>query len=130
MGGPAAVQTAMLTCTFGMAPATLSPLPTPRVVIEGKLAATIIDATALVNIPTFGMCMSLSNPTVASATAAALGVLTPMPCVPVTTGPWLNGATTTVVGGTPALTLGAQCMCAYGGVIQIANPGATKTIIN
>jgi len=129
MGGPAAVQAAMMTCSFGVAPSTLTPLPTPKVLIEGRPAATISDSAPLVNVPPFGMCTSIANPQVASATAAALGVLTPMPCVPVTT-PWVNGATKTLVGGKPAVTMGAQCQCAYGGVIQIVNPGATKTIIN
>lgn len=129
MGGPAAVASAMLMCSFGAAPATLVPLPTPRVLVEGKPAATITDSAPMANIPTFGMCMSLSNPQVAAATAAALGVLTPMPCVPATT-PWVNGAATTMIGGKPALTLGAQCQCAFGGVVQIVNPGATKTIVN
>ncbi len=95
--------------------------------VEGKPAATIVDATPLVNIPPFGMCTSLANPTVAAATAAALGVLTPMPCVPATT-PWVNGATGTTIGGQPALVLGAQCQCAWGGVVQVLDPGSTRTL--
>lgn len=127
MGVPAVTATAVIKCTFGVAPATLTVLPARRVLIEGKPAATIIDATPLVNIPTFGMCTSLANPTVATATAAALGVLTPMPCVPATSA-WVGGAAQTLIGGVPALTTGAQCVCAFGGVVQIINPGATKTL--
>lgn len=127
MSRPAVAATAMMMCSFGAAPATLVVLPTSRVLVEGKPAATIVDATPLVNIPTFAMCTSLANPTVAAATAAALGVLTPMPCVPATT-PWVNGATTTMIGGRPGLTLGAQCQCAWGGVIQILNPSSTRTL--
>lgn len=126
MGRPAAAATAMIQCSFGVAPTTLAVLPTSRVLIEGKPAATITDSAPLVNIPSFGMCSSLANPTVASATAAALGVLTPMPCVPATT-PWVGGAATTTIGGRPALTAGATAMCAYGGVIQILNPGTVRT---
>jgi len=124
---PAVTATATLLCSFGAAPASLLVLPTARVQVEGKFAATVVDATPLVNIPSFGMCTSPANPSVAAATAAALGVLTPMPCVPATT-PWVNGATGTLVGGQPALTFGAQCQCAWGGVIQVLNPGSTTTI--
>lgn len=128
MGKPAVTATATMMCSFGIAPSTLVVLPIPRVLIEGKPAATIADNIPMVNIPPFGMCTSLANPTVAAATAAALGVLTPMPCIPAPAGPWLNGATTTLIGGKPGLTLGAQCQCAYGGVIQIINPGAVTTL--
>lgn len=127
MGKPAVTATATLQCSFGAAPATLAVLPVARVMIEGKPAAAFTDSAPLVNVPPFGMCTTLSNPTVAAATAAALGTLTPMPCVPVTT-PWVNSATTTLIGGKPALTLGAQCMCAWGGAIQILNPGSTTTL--
>ncbi|GAA1621679.1 DUF4280 domain-containing protein [Georgenia ruanii] len=127
MGKPAAVATAMLQCSFGVAPTVLNVLPLSRVMIEGRPAATITDSAPLVNIPTFGMCQTPSNPTVAAATAAAFGALTPMPCVPVTGTPWVGGATTTLVGGKPALTAGATCTCAYGGVIQILFPGAVRT---
>ncbi|WP_433964496.1 DUF4280 domain-containing protein [Tunturiibacter gelidiferens] len=77
---------ALLQCSFGAAPGPLSVLPVNRV-LTGTPAATIIDSAPLVNIPSFGMCSSPSNPVVIAATAAALGVLTPMPCVPATVPP-------------------------------------------
>jgi hypothetical protein len=127
VGKPAVTATATVMCSFGVAPSTLNVVPTSRVLVEGKPAATITDAAPLVNLPPFGMCTSLANPTVAAATSAALGVLTPMPCVPAT-GAWLNGATSTLVGGRPGLTMGATCQCAWGGVIQILIPGAVRTL--
>lgn len=113
-------------CSFGMAPAVLVVLPTRKVMIEGAPAANISDSE-IENIPTFGMCTTLSNPEVASATAAALGVLTPMPCVPVLT-PWVPGSPKTLIGGEPALVEGSECQCDYGGVIEITNPGCMKTM--
>jgi uncharacterized Zn-binding protein involved in type VI secretion len=120
---------AVLLCSFGMAPSSLIPLPTPRVLIEGRPAATIADCAPLVNIPPFGMCTSLANPTVAAATTAALGVLTPMPCIPVTT-PWKPGALKTMIGGKPALVSGSMCNCSWGGIIQMTMPGAVRTQSN
>ncbi|MEO0948583.1 MAG: DUF4280 domain-containing protein, partial [Cyanobacteria bacterium J06641_5] len=82
--GTQVVAGAMLQCSFGAAPSSLIVVPKgPPVMAGGPLAATIMDYAPLVNILPFGMCSSLANPSVASATAAALGVLTPMPCVPV-----------------------------------------------
>ncbi len=130
MGKPAATSTATMQCPFGLAPATLTVLPVSRVTIEGKPAARITDMAPLVNIPPFGMCTSLANPTVAAATAAALGVLTPMPCVPAPAGPWMNGATTTTIGGVPALAAGATCQCAYGGAILMTFSGAVRTLVS
>jgi hypothetical protein len=83
-----------------------------------------------VNIPPFGMCASLANPTVAAATTAALGVLTPMPCTPMVVTPWAPGAPRTLIGGKPALTAGSTCTCAYGGAITITMPGALRTTAN
>ena len=128
MGRPAATATAMLQCPFGLAPATLTVLPA-TVTIEGKPAARISDMAPLVNIPTFGMCTSLANPQVAAATSAALCVLTPMPCIPQTVGPWAGGATTTMIESMPGLTAGATCQCAWGGVIMLTFPGAVRTML-
>jgi Domain of unknown function (DUF4280) len=74
---------ATLQCTFGLAPSTLIVLPTNRVLTSKQPAANINDYIPMVNIMPFGMCNSIANPTVVSATAAAMGVLTPMPCIPV-----------------------------------------------
>ena len=127
---PNVVNGAMLACTFGAAPGTLTVLPTARTMIEGQPAASIMDMTPMVNIAGFGMCLSPSNPQVAAATAAALGVLTPQPCIPVTTAPWTPGAAQTMVGGNPALTSSSMCNCMWGGVISVSNPGALKTQSN
>jgi uncharacterized Zn-binding protein involved in type VI secretion len=125
--GQNAVQGAMLSCSFGLAPSTLNVLPMSRVMIEGRPAAVVTDTVMGLNVPPFGMCSSLANPTVAAATAAALGVLTPMPCMPTIAGPWMPGALKTTVGGVPALVSGSTCICAFGGSITMTMPGAMKT---
>jgi len=125
MAAPAVVDGAMLLCSFGLAPTSLIVLPMDQVMVEGRPAANI-TCSEIVNVPTFGMCTSLANPEVATATAAALGVLTPMPCVPVLS-PWVP-VSTTLIGGSPALVAGSTCLCAYGGAIQIMFPGTTETL--
>ena len=92
-------------------------------------AATIADNIPMSNIMPFGMCNSMANPTVAAATSAALGVLTPQPCVPATAAPWAPGSASTLIGNIPALESNSMLMCNWGGVIQVTNPGQTKTVI-
>jgi hypothetical protein len=114
---------AVLQCSFGAAPGALQVLPTNRVMANSAPAATIMDHVPIVNISSFGMCSSPANPTVAAATAAALGVLTPMPCVPATVAPWLPGVPTVLVGALPAVDNTCKLMCLWAGVIQVAAPG-------
>jgi hypothetical protein len=123
------VMGATMMCSFGMAPSSLVVLPVNRTQDGGQLAANIMDHIPMVNIPPFGMCMSIANPTVAAATAAALGVLTPMPCIPVIPAPWVPGSPTVLIGGMPALNNTSKCMCTWAGVITIANPGQVTTEI-
>lgn len=113
---------AVMQCSFGAAPATLAVLPANRT-LTGTPAATIMDFAPIVNVPPFGMCSSPSNPTVIAATAAALGVLTPMPCVPVTPAPWVTGAPTVLIGNMPALNDSSKLTCAWAGIIQISFAG-------
>ncbi|TMV51548.1 DUF4280 domain-containing protein [Paenibacillus mesophilus] len=113
---------AMLQCSFGAAPSSLMVLPANRVMTSMPIA-NIMDNKPMVNILPFGMCQSMANPTVASATAAAFGVLTPMPCVPVTAAPWAPGSPTVLVANMPALNNTSKCMCNWGGVIQVVQPG-------
>jgi hypothetical protein len=118
----------LMKCSFGVAPGSLIVLPTHRT-MTGKPAANIMDNKPMVNIPPFGMCQSLANPTVAAATAAALGVLTPMPCIPNTPAPWVVGAPTVLLDGAPALNKTSTLMCAWGGVIQINFAGQVNVQI-
>lgn len=113
---------AMTLCTFGASPGVLNVLPTGTSAGPAP-AATILDNVPFLNIGPFTLCTSLANPAVATATAAALGVLTPMPCTPVIPAPWTPGSPTVLVQGRPALTNTSTCLCAYGGLITIAMPG-------
>ncbi len=115
---------ATMMCSFGVAPSTLMVLPNNKVISKMPVA-TIMDNKPLVNILPFGMCTSPSNPTVAAATAAAMGVLTPMPCIPATSTPWMPGSLNILIAGVPALNNTSKLMCSYGGIIQISNPGTT-----
>jgi hypothetical protein len=119
---------ATLQCSFGAAPSSLVVLPQNRT-LTSTPDANIMDNKPMVNILPFGMCSSPANPTVAAATTAALGVLTPMPCVPVTPAPWVPGAPTVLIANMPALDNTSKLMCVWGGVIQVVNPGQTGVMI-
>jgi hypothetical protein len=106
-----------------MAPSSLVVLPINRTQTQMMPDANIQDHIPMVNIMPFGMCITPSNPAVAAATAAALGVLTPMPCVPVTPAPWMPGAMNVMIGAQPALDNVSTLQCIWGGVIAIINPG-------
>ncbi|MBN1334634.1 MAG: DUF4280 domain-containing protein [Deltaproteobacteria bacterium] len=124
--GMQVVSGAMLQCSFGTAPGTLTVLPVARVNSNKQPAATINDHLPGVNIAPFGMCNCPANPAVAVATTAAFGVLTPQPCMPVTTAPWIPGVPTVMIGNKPALNDSCMLMCMWGGVITIKNAGQTN----
>ena len=126
--GIAVATGAMMMCSFGVAPSSLVALPAQRVIAQTP-SANAIDFVPVLNIPPFGACTSLANPMVAAATAAALGVLTPMPCVPVTVAPWIPGSMKVMNGPMPAVDNACKQTCMWGGVIQVINPGQTKVIV-
>ncbi|MEA9977306.1 MULTISPECIES: DUF4280 domain-containing protein [unclassified Pseudomonas] len=129
MSCPQVCSGAILQCSFGAAPAALNVLPINRVMTSSMPAANIMDHIPMLNIPTFGMCMSAANPMVIAATAAALGVLTPMPCIPVTAAPWVPGAPTVMLGKMPALDANSMLMCTWAGVIKVVMPGQVQMLI-
>ena len=113
-----------MACSMGTAPSVFN--ATPKIATAGgKPAGTIQDFVPFMNIAPFGMCQSPANPVVASATAAASGVLTPMPCVPATVSPWTPGASTVQVAGSPALGATSTLNCLWNGVITVSDPGQT-----
>jgi hypothetical protein len=120
---------AALQCSFGAAPGNLMVLPASGVMTSSMPAANIMDNKPMVNILPFGTCNSMANPMVAAATAAALGALTPMPCIPVTAAPWAPGSPTVLVGGMPGLQDSSKLMCNWGGVIQVVAPGQFTSMI-
>ncbi len=119
---------AMLKCTFGLTPGTLMVLPT-NLVLTAVPDANIMDNKPMMNILPFGMCQSMANPMVAAATAAALGVLVPMPCIPMTVAPWMPGAPTVLLGNMPTLNNSSKLMCMWGGVIGIDVPGQFTVLV-
>ncbi|MGB3367792.1 MAG: DUF4280 domain-containing protein [Acidaminobacteraceae bacterium] len=126
--GYAVVNGAMLKCSFGAAPSTFNVLPVSKVFMVMP-AANIMDNKAMLNIMPFGVCNSIANPQVAAATAAALGVLTPQPCIPNVVAPWVPGSPTVLIAGKPALNNSCKVMCMWAGVIEVVNPGQTTVMI-
>lgn len=104
-------------------------LPVNRVMSGNQPAANIMDHVPMLNIMPFGMCMTPSNPAVAAATTAAAGVLTPVPCMPVTPAPWIPGVPNVLLGNMPALDNTCTCMCTWGGVITVLYPGQVTEMI-
>ena len=114
---------ATLMCSFGAAPSSFVVLPTNKVMTSNQPAANINDHVPMTNIMPFGMCMSPANPQVAAATSAAMGVLTPQPCIPNTPAPWAPGSPTVILANMPALNNTCTLNCLWGGVITITVPG-------
>ena len=112
---------AKLKCSMGDSPAELNVLPGKFGCLGGEDIANIMDNKPMVNIKPFGQCKSLANPTVAAATAANLGKLQPMPCIPNTITPWINGKTNVNANGFPVLMKESKLMCLWAGTIEITN---------
>jgi hypothetical protein len=122
------INTAKTLCSFGTVPANFNVLPTNKVMAFNQPAANIMDHKAMVNVMPHGMCISLANPQVAAATAAASGVLTPQPCIPATTSPWVPGATASLIGSQKLLNDTSSLICNWAGNIKIVFPGQVTTI--
>jgi len=111
-----------------MAPSSFTVLPVNGSDADEQPAATVMDFVPMLNVAPFGMCQTQANPEVAAATAAAMGALTPMPCIPVLAAPWSPGASIVTVQGLKALSDDSKCNCMWTGSIEITDPGSTIDI--
>lgn len=107
--------TALCTCSFGALSITLPVTSQNTVLMCNLLAATIVDNKCT----SFGMCSCPNNPAVIAATSAAMGVLTPSACTPVTLTPWAPGVPKILICGKPLLQDSSKLNCFYGGVITV-----------
>ena len=123
MGETYVTSSAMIQCTFGTNPSPLMATPGRMTSISSMPVLNISDFAPMTCISPFGMCSSPSNPAVIAATAAAFGVFTPAPCVPVVTTPWMPGKMDKMVEGMPALTNQCRNMCMWAGQISFSNDG-------
>lgn len=123
--GSQVITGATLQCSMGTTPASFA---ASGATVSATAPAGVITDTGTGCIPSFGLCQSLANPQVATATAAAYGTLTPQPCQPVLT-PWTPGAAQVSIGGVPALDDSSQCSCSWAGVITVTDAGQTSTTV-
>ena len=123
------VKTALLQCTQGLAPGSLTVIR-PTVTANKMDAATVMDMAPTTNIAPFGMCNSKANPSVIAATAAAQGVHTPAPCMPVTGSPWTPGAKKVKIQKMAALDDASTCSCKWNGTISVKSAGQTKVKVS
>lgn len=117
------VAGAILSCSSGDKPNRLKMPFSHGVYIHNKAQMNIKDHIPNENIFPFGKCYSRQNPTVAAATAANNGILTPMPCTPMTTIPWIMGKDDKLIDGQPALLSKSELSCLYCGIIKIEDDG-------
>lgn len=110
-------------CSMGTGNAKLTVLSERRIFLGSKPKANISDIKSMTNIPSFGLCVSLANPAVAAATAAHLGVLTPMPCIPNPSSPWAPGKPDVLEQGQPSLLNTCKLQCQWAGTIELVTNG-------
>jgi len=108
-------------------PANFMVFPKNRVLSGNQPVATVMDT----NILPFQMsCMSQSNPTVqsasAAATAAALGtpMFVPAPCIPSILGMWSPGCQKCRISKSNMLNSSSKLSCAMGGTIEVVSTPA------
>lgn len=114
---------AKIKCSCGDKISTLTVFSDRTIWLTGEPQANISDHISMRNIAPFGKCHTTAYPATGSATAAAHGKLTPMPCVPNTPFPWMNGKNDVLLKGQPALLKSSLCRCVYGGMITITYDG-------
>ncbi|MED4351061.1 DUF4280 domain-containing protein [Schinkia azotoformans] len=117
------VAGATLSCTQGNQTSRLTMPVSHGVYVKEKAQMNVMDFQPSVNIQPFGLCQTTANPVVAAATAANYGVLTPMPCTPVVTMPWINGKDDQLIENFSALTNQSFNMCLYSGTIKVEDDG-------
>ena len=118
---PIIIQGTPLKCSFGNAPAPIMVLPDKKV--NSMLPVAVkSDHVPFLNILPFGMCSNPANPMVIAATAAAMGVLTPVPCIPCTAQEWPGACGRVKIKGKEAINMDSRLQCLYGGCIQAAAP--------
>lgn len=121
-------QGAILKCSYGNVPTPLMVMPSQKV--KNILPVAVkSDNIPIVNILPFGMCSNPLNPMVLAATAAALGVLTPVPCIPCTLQAWKSPCKKVKAGGKEVITTDSKLKCLYGGEIQVSFPGQVKILV-
>ena len=116
---------AQLKCTMGNMPSQLV-VKGKTGFYEGKDIANIMDYKPMKNIQPFGLCKTPTNPEVATATSSNAGKLQPMPCKPNTTSPWMNGKTSVLAFGQPALMTKSKLMCVWTGIISIQDENTSS----
>lgn len=121
---------ATMKCTMGLAPSKLIVTPMNKVFTGMVPDANINDHIPITNIAPFGNCKSPTFPATAAATTAAQGVLTPMPCVPLTPAPWTPGSPTILLGNFPTLDDTSMLVCSWGGQITFVDAGETTVNVD
>lgn len=117
---------AKIKCSCGDKISTLTVFPDRTIWLTGEPQANISDHISMKNIAPFGRCHTTAYPATGAATAANHGHLTPMPCVPNTPFPWMNGKNDVLLKGQPALLKSSSCKCVWGGTITLTYDGQTE----
>ena len=122
------VNGAQVMCTFGTSPSALTVVPAGAPIqAGGQVAAQIAGHDPDDEHHAVRDVHHAVEPAGGGGDVRGVGeLLTPQPCIPVTTSPWTPGSTKVTVGGVPALTSPSTCMCTWGGSISVVQAGQVK----
>ncbi|ODN41646.1 PAAR-like protein [Piscirickettsia litoralis] len=111
---------ARIKCDKGLAEMPINIIPLGKNYAPGKAMTVMLNVIPYLNIPSFGACMSSSNP----LATANFGIL-PTTCIPIVT-PFFPPATLTKAVSLPVATSQSQCYCIFSmmsATLTIADPG-------
>ncbi|WP_413773645.1 DUF4280 domain-containing protein [Paenibacillus campinasensis] len=112
------VAGAILSCSCGTQLTRLKLPYSHGVYVKEKPQMNIDDYVPNVNIINFGNCTNQLNPAVQNGQFDTEGVQK-APCVPVITGPWINGKSDVLIEGSPALLSTCTNTCIYAGSLIV-----------
>lgn len=107
-------------CIFGLVPTPFLPIPSNVFTVEP--VGSMLDIIPFLNVMTFGICITPTNPMVDAIMIASLGTVDFAPCIPIPIIPKTPAAYNVLRDGIPMAQIESFDLCLWGGLIMTIAP--------